>query len=318
MTDRTPSHANGQGDDAPHRAGFVALLGPPNAGKSTLMNRLLGQKLAIVTAKPQTTRSRILGIHNTQGAQMLFVDTPGLHEGERTLNAALNEAVEEAIRGCDVGVVLVDHTRGWEPIHDALCKKLVRYEKPFVIVATKMDLPSKREDAAAESEAGGASPIEIPAGFAPCDAVVEISALRGEGVDVLEAVIARTLPESPPLYDSETLTDRPVRWLTGELVREALFECLGQELPYEMAVDVIKYVETSADRVTIDANILVMRDSQKRIVVGRGGAMVKRIGIRARKQIEALVGASVRLNLFVKVDPKWLKSSKRIEGLGYN
>jgi GTP-binding protein Era len=305
-------------NDAAHRAGFVALLGPPNAGKSTLMNQLLGQKLAIVTAKPQTTRSRILGIHNIEGAQLLFVDTPGLHESERTLNAALNDAVDEAVRGCDVGVVLVDHTRGWEPLHDALCEKLARYEKPFVIGATKLDLPKKGKGASTEAAESEGAAIDVPANVTPCDAVVEISALRGEGVEALEAAIARALPESPPLYDPETLTDRPVRWLAGELVREALFEALGQELPYEMAVDVIKYAETSADRVTIDANILVMRDSQKRIVVGRGGSMVKRIGTRARRQIEALVGTQVRLNLFVKVDPKWLKSSKRIEALGYN
>ncbi len=289
-----------------HRAGFVALLGPPNAGKSTLMNRLLGQKLAIVTAKPQTTRSRILGIHNTEAAQILFVDTPGLHESERTLNVALNEAVAEAIRGCDVGVVLVDRSRGWEPIHDALCENLAAEHKPFLIVTTKLDLA--KDDAE----------VAIPEHIAPTRAPLAISARTGYGVSSFEEAVARALPESPPLYDPETLTDRPVRWLAGELVREAVFECLGQELPYEMAVDVIKYADAGADRVTIDANILVMRDSQKRIVVGRGGAMVKRIGTRARKQIEALVGCHVRLNLFVKVDPKWLKSNKRIEALGYN
>lgn len=296
------------------RAGFVALLGPPNAGKSTLMNRMLGQKLAIVTAKPQTTRSRILGIHNTDEAQILFVDTPGLHESERTLNAALNEAVEEAIRGCDLGVVLVDHTRGWEDIHSALCSKLDAQGKPYLVVATKIDL---NERGGSDRGSGGES-VVLPEAVEPLEPVIGVSATQGLGMGELEAAMARGLPESPPLYDPDQLTDRPVRWLAGELVREAMFEALGQELPYEMAVDVVKYDESQADRVTIDANILVMRDSQKRIVVGRGGSMVKRIGTRARKQIETLVGTKVRLNLFVKVDPRWLKSNKRIEALGYN
>jgi len=137
-------------------------------------------------------------------------------------------------------------------------------------------------------------------------------------LDDVEAAIVEQLPESPPLYDDDILTDRPVRWLAGEFVREAVFEFLGQELPYAMAVDVIKYQEDSADLVVIHANILVMRDSQKRIVVGKGGAMVKRIGIRAREQIEQLLGTQIHLKLFVKVDPKWLKSAKRIDALGYN
>ena len=293
-------------DEGTHHAGFVALLGPPNAGKSTLMNRLLGQKLAIVTAKPQTTRSRILGIHNTDEAQILFVDTPGLHEGERVLNVALNEAVGEAIQGCDLGVVLVDGTKGWGEVHDALCERLESVSKPYLVVHTKLDLAP---------EAGGGA---LPESARPCAPQLGLSARTGEGVAAFEDAIARALPESPPLYDPDSLTDRPLRWLAGELVREALFESLGQELPYEMAVDVIKYDESAADRVTIDANILVMRDSQKRIVVGRGGSMVKKIGTRARQQIEDLVGARVRLNLFVKVDPKWLKSNKRIDALGYN
>lgn len=289
-----------------HRAGFVAILGPPNAGKSTLMNRMLGQKLAIVSTKPQTTRSRILGIHSRQDAQLLFVDTPGLHAGDRPLNVALNEAVDEAVRSCDLGVVLVDLTSGWEEIHDALRERLARYGKPLLVVGTKCDLSA------------AADHLEIPPGPIEPRAVLRASGLTGEGVEEVESAIAHALPESPPLYDDERLTDRPVRWLAGELVREALFEVLGQELPYAIAVDVIKYDEARADRVTIHADILVVRDSQKRIVVGKGGEMVKRIGIRARKQIEALVGCPVHLELFVKVDPRWSKSAKRIDGLGYN
>ncbi len=301
MTDRDQAPPG-----APYRAGFVAILGPPNVGKSTLMNRILGEKLAIVTAKPQTTRSRILGIHTIAGAQILFVDTPGLHEGGKLLNSALNEAVEDAARKCDVGVVLVDLTRGWQEVHQQLCGKLVQFKKPTIVVGTKSDLVDADKR------------VELPPGANEPAAVLRVSGLSGAGTVELEAAIVEQLPESPRLYEEDILTDRPVRWLAGEFVREAVFEFLGQELPYSMAVEVIKYKEDSADLVIIHANILVMRDSQKRIVVGKGGAMVKRIGIRARKQIELLLGSRVHLKLFVKVDPKWLKSAKRIDALGYN
>ncbi len=292
--------------DTSHRAGFVAILGPPNAGKSTLLNRVLGEKLAIVTKKPQTTRSCILGVHTIAGAQLLFVDTPGLHESTKRLNTALNEAVTDAARKCDVGVILVDLRQGWQDVHGELWEHLSQFEKPIVVVGTKSDL------------ADAADRVELPVGLGEPAALLCVSGLSGEGITALEAAIVGQLPESPRLYDEDVLTDRPVRWLAGELVREAVFEFLGQELPYTMAVDVIKYDEGSADLVTIHANILVARDSQKRIVVGKGGAMVKRIGIRARKQIEQLVGSQVHLKLFVKVDPTWLKSAKRIDALGYN
>jgi len=288
-----------------HRAGFVALLGAPNAGKSTLLNYLLGEKLAIVTAKPQTTRSRILGILNRPGAQLLLVDTPGLHESTKLLNTALNAAVAEATSSCDVGLLLVDRTRGWGETQDRLKASLDEVGKPVFIVGTRADLPRKK---------GVAWP---PAEAASCEAVMDVSGTTGKGVpELLEQVIAR-LPESPPLYPDDELTDRPLRWLVAELVRESVMECLGQELPYEMAVDVITYDEKRPDLTRIRANLLVARSSQKVIAVGKGSSMIRRIGIRARPAIERLVGTQVHLELFVKVDPKWLKSRKRIESLGY-
>lgn len=290
----------------PHRAGFVAILGPPNAGKSTLMNRILGEKLAIVSAKPQTTRSRILGIHSIPGAQMLFVDTPGMHESSKLLNVALNAAVVEAAKNCDVGVILVDLCSGWREIHQALLNALKSERKPTIVVGTKFDLSAGKDEDWLPTARDGIL-------IGP-----KISGLNGEGIEELQTAIVAQLPESPALYPDDVLTDRPVRWLAGELVRESVFEFMGQELPYEMAVDVVKFDEGRPDLIAIHANILVMRNSQKRIVVGKGGAMIKRIGIRARKQIETLVGNKVHLQLFVKVDPKWLKSTKRIEALGYN
>jgi len=288
-----------------HRAGFVALLGPPNAGKSTLLNRLLGEKLAIVTAKPQTTRSRILGILTLPGAQLLLHDTPGLHESGSRLNELMNESVGEAIRDCDVGVLMVDRAAGWTAIHDRLLGELRKSGKPFVVVGTKDDLRDHPELA------------WPPAPLAPGEEAVSISGLTGQGVtELLDRVVAQ-LPESPPLYPEEELTDRPLRWLCGELIREAVFQCLDKELPYAMAVEIMEFDESRPDRIVIHANLLVERDSQKRIVVGAGGRTVKGIGMRARKAIEAWLGTRVHLQLFVKVDPRWLKSARRIHELGY-
>lgn len=305
MEDRAGEAEDPGGSD--HRAGFVAILGPPNAGKSTLMNRLLGEKLAIVTAKPQTTRSRILGIHSIPGAQILFVDTPGLHESSKLLNTALNEAVNEAVRSCDLGVVLVDTTEGFQDVQREILAALKTHGKPWLLVGTKVDLP-------------GSGKPWLPDDLESIEHadVLGVSGLTGEGVKELETRIAEKLPPSPPLYPDDHLTDRPLRWLAGELVREAAFEALGQELPYEMAVEVVKFDESRSDWVEIHANILVKRNSQKRIAVGRGGEMIKRIGIKSRRQIERLVGCQVNLQLFVKVDPKWLKNARRIESLGYH
>ncbi len=288
-----------------HRAGLAALLGPPNAGKSTLLNRLLGQKLAIISPKPQTTRSRILGIQHLPHAQVLWVDTPGRHEGSRPLNKALNDAVEEAARDCDVGVLLVDPGQGWLAVHEALLAILVERRVPAIGVATQVDRSGRS--------------ATWPAAVGDLlDSTHRISARTGEGIDGLVAAVASRLPESPPLYPEDTLTDRPLRWLVAELVREAAMGELAQELPYSIAVEVTRFDESRGDRVHIDANLLVIRDSQKRIVVGKGGEVVKRISMAARAQVQELVGLPVGLRLFVKIDPDWLRKPRRISGLGYS
>jgi GTP-binding protein Era len=290
--------------EATHRAGFVALLGPPNAGKSTLLNRLLGEKLAIVTAKPQTTRSRILGIVSRPHAQILLVDTPGLHDSERRLNVALNETVSGVTQDCDVAVLLVDARHGWTAAHDTLLARLLARRVPVVVACNKADLLPEGDPGCADL------PEEAPA-------PLRVSARTGEGVEALLGAVASLLPESPALYPEDELTDRPVRWLCAELIREAAFECLEQELPYELAVEVTAFDEGRPDLVTIRANLLVARSSQKGMVIGAGGRTIKRIGVRARKGIERLVGRRAHLDLFVKVDPLWLKSQRRLEELGY-
>lgn len=285
-----------------HRAGVVAILGRPNAGKSTLLNRILGQKLAIVTPKPQTTRSRILGIHTLPGAQILFVDTPGLHRGGKQLNTALNEQVGEAADDCDVAILLVDLSGSWGEDHVKLLERLRERGAPTLVVGAKCDLARARQ--------GGWPPagVETP---------LELSARTGQGVDaLLEAVVAR-LPESPPLYPGDDLSDRPLRWLVAEEIREAAFESLSQELPYALAVEVVEFDESRPELVKIRANLLVERASQKAMVIGRGGAAIKRIGVRARPAIERLLDTHVHLALWVKVEPKWAKRPQRLKELGY-
>jgi len=278
-----------------HRAGVVALLGAPNAGKSTLLNALLGQKLAIVTAKPQTTRSRILGIHTLPHAQLAWMDTPGLHAGGRALNRALNAIAEEVAADCDVALILVDPRTGWDDAHAALLAGLAKRGAPALVVGTKADL--------------GLPPLP--------QAELAVSARDRSGLDVLLERAVPLLPESPPLWDAEQVTDRTLRFLAAEEIREALFEELEEELPYATAVEIESYDESKPGGVRIRATLWVERDSQKGIVLGHGGQRIKRIGQRARAAIAELAEQPAHLSLWVKVDPRWSKKPKRLQALGY-
>ena len=292
---------------ASSRAGFAALLGRANAGKSTLLNRLLGEKLAIATARPQTTRCRLLGILPHGAAQILLVDTPGLHGGaRRRLDAALNRLVEQAADACDVGVLLIDPAAGWGPELEALHARLAARRKPVLLVGTKLDLPA------------AASAPWPPAGAAPVAAALRVSARTGAGIPELLDAIAERLPEGPWLYPADEISDRPLRFLAAELVREAAFEALEQEVPYSLAVEVVEWDETREDLVRIRANLLVERESQRGIAIGAGGAMIKRIGTQARRELEQLLGRRVHLALWAKVEPGWSRSEKRLRSLGYS
>ena len=279
----------------PHRAGVVALLGRPNAGKSTLLNALLGQKLAIVTAKPQTTRSRILGVLTLKDAQLLLIDTPGLHEAARPLNRALNAIAEEVAEDCDVALLLLDPRTPWDAAHAALREGLGRRGTPLLVVATKADL--------------GLPP--------PPEAQLAISASTGAGLEALLARVVALLPESPPHYDPDTVTDRTLRFLAAEEIREAVFEELEEEVPYSVAVEIEAFDESRPDGVRIRATLWVERDSQKGIVLGQGGRKIKAIGQRARRAIEALLDGPAHLSLWVKVDPRWARKPRRLKALGY-
>ena len=288
------------------RAGFAALLGRPNAGKSTLLNRLLGEKLAIVSARPQTTRSRLLGILQHGAAQLLLLDTPGVCAGRRRLDGALNRQVEEAADACDVALLLADPAAGFGPELAALQARLAARAKPVLLVATKVDRPAA---------AAAAWP---PPGAAPAAACLRVSARSGAGIPELLDAIAARLPVSPPLYPTDQLSDRPLRFLAAELVREAAFEALDQEIPYALAVEVVEWDESRPDLVRVRAELILERASQRRIAIGAGGATIKRIGTQARLGLEELLGRRVYLELFARLEPGWSRRPNRLKSLGYS
>jgi GTP-binding protein Era len=292
--------------EGPLRAGFAALLGRPNAGKSTLLNRLLGEKLAIVTARPQTTRSRLLGIRPHGSAQILLLDTPGVHTGRRRLDAELRRVAEEAAGDCDVAVLLADPAAGWGADLEGWRARLAARAKPGLLGATKIDEP-----------AAGRAPWPPP-GAGPADACLRVSARSGAGLPELLDAIAARLPESPPLYPEDQLSDRPLRFLAAEIVREAAFEELEQELPYALAVEVVEWDESRKDLVRVRAHLLVERASQRQIVIGAGGARIKRIGTRARHELERLLESRVYLELWAKLEPHWSRRPNRLKSLGYS
>lgn len=288
-----------------HRCGVVALLGLPNAGKSTLLNRLAGEKLAIVTPKPQTTRSRILGITSYPDAQILWTDTPGFVRGSRPLDQAMIEAATEVALDSDLALLVVDLRRGWQVIHEEWKTRLTTAAKEVWAVGTQLD------------RRGAAKTPWPPPGF-ETRAAHRVSGVTGAGVLQLAAAVRAALPVGPPLYEREQLTDRSLRFLVAELIREAAFEMLEQELPYSTAVRVLEFDESDPKLVRIRAELLVERDSQKRIAVGASGGVIKEIGTRARRQIERLLDTRVHLALWVKVDPLWRKRPKRLKRLGYS
>ena len=299
-------------------------MGRPNVGKSTLLNALVGQKLAIVTPKPQTTRDAILGIKNVPGAQIVFVDTPGLHAAKSVpLNDRMRDRALEAIGDSDVVLLLTEAaTEPGRPMPKndvVVLEAIARVEKPVILVMTKVDLVPRKEAMLPQ--------IERMTQVRPFDAVVPTSATRKVGLDALVREIVERLPESPPYFPDEIVTDRAERFLAAELVREQITLRTRDELPYSVAVVVERWVDdvlpprgprkgkgaTGPRPISrINATIHVAKASQKSIVVGKGGAMLKAIGTAARKQIEQMVGHQVHLELFVRVTEGWTGSKQRI------
>lgn len=305
------------------RTGYVALLGRPNVGKSTLLNTLVGEKLAAVSPKAQTTRRRFRGIRSDDDSQMIFVDTPGLHrapEGKKLNEYCVAEALD-SLRDADVWVYIVDGSRPFQPdkegsdenfILETLKKALAKNPKPLYVILNKMDIWDKSRFAGQEEFAAALEDL-------PVKAIFPLSAKNGKGVDEFLRAAKSELPEGPALYPVDELTDQNLRTIAGELIQETLFYLLGDELPYSCAVEIEKFVEPSEGQryPEIHAAIHVERDSQKPMVIGKGGAKIKEIGQNARQSIEKLMGGRVVLKLFVKVTEKWTKNAAELKRLGY-
>ncbi|MEO1895961.1 MAG: GTPase Era [Methylococcales bacterium] len=289
--------------------GYVALIGRPNVGKSTLMNHLLGQKISITSRKPQTTRHQILGIKTTDLGQAIFVDTPGMHDGEqRALNRYLNRTADTSLLGVDLVVWLIDSLE-WHEYDDVIVKKLHRAGVPVILAVNKVDrIKDKQAMLPFFAEAGKKYPfVEI----------IPVSALKGDNLEQLEQILMKRLPSSAFIYPEDQITDRPERFLTAEIIREKLIRRLGQELPHALTVEIERYEEKPAIT-RIYAIIWVERDTQKNIVIGKQGALLKSIGTDARQDIEVLIGNKVYLQLWVKVKKGWANNERALNSLGFN
>ena len=287
--------------------GFAALVGRPNVGKSTLLNALVGQKLSIVTPRPQTTRHRILGLVQRPDAQIAFVDTPGLHHhARRALNKAMNRTAAAALGDADL-VVMVVQALAWRAEDDLVLSRIARSGKPVVVAVNKVDQVRPRERLLPYLKQLGERH--------DFKALVPVSALKGKGLEDLLSTIAAQLPRSPPLFPPDELTDRGVKFRIAEMIREKLTLELNQEVPYGIAVEVERLAEEDG-QLAVDASIWVDREGQKPIVIGAGGERLKRVGRSARLALNALLERRLHLTLWVKVRENWADSARALKDLG--
>jgi GTPase len=290
------------------RAGFAAIVGRPNAGKSTLLNHLVGQKIAIVTSKPQTTRNRIQGIVTQKRGQIVFIDTPGLHAPDSALGRQMMHEVAAAVEGIDVLLLIVDASHVSPHTDSMLIEKAQRFAGKTILVLNKVDTVPKPQLLPL---------IERFRKEFDSAAIVPLSALKGTGCDDLLDEIFLHLPEGQPYFPEDQITDQPERFLAAEIVREKAIRALHHELPYALAVFVDKF-EENPRLVRIEATLNVERNTQKKILIGHKGAMLKKIGTEARKELESLLNTKVFLGLFVKVAQDWRDNPQRVRELDWH
>lgn len=293
----------------PFKSGYVAIIGAPNVGKSTLLNQLLGQKIAMTSEKPQTTRNRILGIAHLPQAQLIFLDTPGIHRAKGPLNARLVEVALKVLEDVDLVVFITDAAFPNQVSDQIIVQSLTRKRLPVILAINKIDLVNKETLLPLMDQWRNAYPFE---------AIVPICALEGTQINRLVSEIAAIIPEGPKYYPDDSVTDIPERFIAAEMIREKMFRLTGQELPYAVAVTVESFKErTGAKLIDIQATIHVERESQKPIIIGKGGQMLKRIGTLAREEIEHMVGCKVFLKLWVRVQKNWTRDERVIRKFGY-
>jgi GTP-binding protein Era len=294
----------------PFKAGFISILGRPNVGKSTLFNRILGDKIAIVTEKPQTTRNRILGIKNIEGGQFIFLDTPGIHVGRSELNQRMVRTAVASGRDADVLLFIIEASSPLLEKDRQMIESLKGSSGIPFLVINKIDLVRKE--------------ILLPIidqyqRLHPFQQILPISAVNGEGVNILLDEILKYLPESPPYYPEDMVTDQTERFWVSEIIREKVIQQSYQEIPYAVAVTIEEFKEhPEKNLVVIKGTIHVERDSQKKILIGKGGQKLKKIGETARKEVETLLGTRVFLELWVNVEKNWTQDPRALNRLGYS
>jgi GTP-binding protein Era len=290
------------------RCGYVALIGRPNVGKSTLMNYVLGQKISITSHRPQTTRHRILGIKTTDDAQMVYVDTPGIHDNEKkAMNRYMNRTAGSSFKDVDVIVFLVDAMK-WTEDDDLVIKRLEHISTPVILAVNKVDLIKKKDDLLPFIE-------KIKNKYEFKD-IIPLSAMKGDNIESFEKLILEYMPVSEPFYSEDQITDRSERFMASEIIREKLTRNLAQELPYNLTVEIEKFTH-DGKLLDIAAIIWVERDNQKAIIIGKNGSKLKDIGTKARYDMEKLFQDKVFLQLWVKVKSGWSDDERALNSLGY-
>jgi GTP-binding protein Era len=295
--------------EASFKSGFIGIIGGPNVGKSTLLNQLLGQKIAITSEKPQTTRHRILGVAHLPGTQLIFLDTPGIHRAREPLNVRMVEVALRVLEDVDLVVFMTDAASPDNVSDEIILQSLKKRTLPVILVINKIDLVDKETLLPLIEHWGEAYPFH---------AVVPVSALQGVQVDALVSEMVAVLPEGPPYYPEDSVTDLPERFIAAEMIREKVFRLTSQDIPYGVAVTVESFAERpDKNLIDIQATIHVERESQKPIIIGKGGKLLRQIGEQARGDIERMVGCKVFLKLWVRVQKKWTRDEKAIRRFGY-
>jgi len=300
MSDETPQSKE------EFKAGYAVIVGKPNVGKSTLMNALIGQKISITTRKPQTTRHRVLGILTRDSFQVVFLDTPGLLDPRYELQRYMVDQIHRAVADADIALVMIEVTEPHLP--DELISSIKNQGLPCILVLNKCDLINRNEALPVIEEMNKKNLF---------DAIIPISAMKAEGLDEIEKIIEKYLPYHPPYYPHDIVSEHPERFFVAELIREQVFFRFEQEIPYSTTVQIIEFKEQEDKKDVIRAEIIVDRDSQKPILIGKGGIKLKELGIAAREQIEEFLGREVYLELFVKARDKWRDDEQWLRRFGY-
>ncbi len=291
-----------------YHCGFIAIVGAPNAGKSTLLNRIIGEKLAITSKKPQTTRNRILGILNRENSQMVFVDTPGVHKTSKVFNSRIVDTAISAMGDADMILLVVDASAPDHESENYTAGKLKELDKPVILALNKTDIASK---------VILLSTIKKWSEKFPFFDIIPVSAEKGDQVELLLETMEKTLPEGPAMFPEDQYTDLSERFICAEIIREKVFRFTGEEIPYSTAVIIESFSASEDGRIYMDAVIHVEKDSQKGIVIGKGGAKLKEIGTASRAELEKFLNAKVFLKTFVRVQKNWTRDNRCLKDFGY-